>query len=544
MISDVTALGSLASLSSLDLSGNLISDVTALGSAPLWHHLDLSRNSISDVTALGSLTSLEYRLDLSDNLISDVTALGSLASLSSLDLSGNSISDVTALGGLASLDSLDLSGNSISDVTALGSLASLDSLDLSGNLISDVTALGSLTSLWSHLDLSNNTISDVTALGSLTSLWSLDLGNNSIENVEGIRDFALALGHGAREPALGLRGNPLSAAAIETDVPALRERGVAVLAGRPVPVFPSAGDASGRVGFVRVLNRSDDAGELLISAVDDAGVRLGPVRLAIAAGAAAHFNSVDLEAGNAAKGLPEGVGAPTVAGDWRLELSSTLDIEALGYVRTPDGFLTAMHHTLPRVNEGLLASFFNPGRNRSQRSMLRLLNPGGVTEWLTGWFREGGGWIFVNRPSEKPRVRVYGQDDRGAWGGINTLMHAGGGPALTVPRGGALTVDAAELEVTGVGLGRGVGKWRLVVDAPWPWEAVSLLETLPDTLRTFPRHRTRTLMALGACCCSRRPTARLGGRASCASPTAADQPRCVSGRRTMAATVSARWRWR
>ena len=366
----------------------------------------------------------------------------------------------------------------------MGSLASLDSLDLSSNSISDVTALGSLTSLWSHLDLSNNSISDVTALGTLTSLWSLDLGNNSIENVEGIRDFALALGHGAREAALGLRGNPLSAAAIETDVPALRERGVAVLAGRPVPVFPSAGDASGRVGFVRVLNRSDDAGELLISAVDDAGVRFGPVRLAIAAGAAAHFNSVDLEAGNATKGLPEGVGAPTVAGDWRLELLSTLDIEALGYVRTPDGFLTAMHHTLPRVNEpptaarhnkGLLASFFNPGRNRSQRSMLRLLNPGGVTEWLRGWFREGGGWIFVNRPSETPWVRVYGQDDRGAWGGIETLRHFFSGPALTVPRGGALTVDAAELEVRG--LGRGVGKWRLVVNAPWPWEAVSLLES-------------------------------------------------------------------
>ena len=404
--------------------------------------------------------------------------MDALTSLTELDLAYNSISDVTALGALTSLTELYLTHNSISDAAALGALTSLMELYLAHNSISEVTALGALTSL-TDLDLAGNSISDAAALGALTSLWSLHLGNNSIRELEGIRDFARALEHGAREPVVVLRGNPLSAAAIETGVPALRERGVAVLAGRPVPVFPSAADASGRVGFVRVLNRSDDAGEVLISAVDDAGVRLGPVRLAIAAGTAAHFNSADLEAGNAAKGMLEGVGAPTVTGDWRLELLSTLDMEALAYVRTPDGFLTAMHHTLPRPlvlenrgvrgwrkEEPLRASFFNPGRNRAQRSMLRLLNPGGVFTWSHGGWIYDGGWRLGGRRPVEELVSVSGLDDRGRWRHTRNF---------TVSRGGALTVDAAELEA--MGLGQGVGKWRLDVHAPWTWEAVSLLES-------------------------------------------------------------------
>ena len=46
----------------------------------------------------------------------------------------------------------------------------------------------------------------------------------------------------------------------------------------------------------------------LPDAVDDEGESYGSVVLAIDAGEAAHFNSDDLESGNAAKGLSDGVG--------------------------------------------------------------------------------------------------------------------------------------------------------------------------------------------------------------------------------------------
>ena len=74
-----------------------------------------------------------------------------------------------------------------------------------------------------------------------------------------------------------------------------------------------------------------------------------------------HFNSADLEDGNAAKGLAVGTGSG--AGDWWLALSSDLDIEVLSYIRTPgDGFLTSMHDVVPADENGdYRVAIFNPG---------------------------------------------------------------------------------------------------------------------------------------------------------------------------------------
>ena len=96
-----------------------------------------------------------------------------------------------------------------------------------------------------------------------------------------------------------------------------------------------------RQGFVRVINHSDEAGEVSVRAIDDTGAVYGPVTLTLRAQETSHFNSQDLEGGNAAKGLSDGVGPGE--GDWRLVLDSDLDFEVLSYIRTEDGFLTAMH---------------------------------------------------------------------------------------------------------------------------------------------------------------------------------------------------------
>ena len=141
-----------------------------------------------------------------------------------------------------------------------------------------------------------------------------------------------------------------------------------------VHLFPSASDTRGRQGFVRVINHSARAGEVSIRAFDDDGVPHGPLTLAIGADETVHFNSGDLEDGNAAKGLSGGTGPGE--GQWRLELSSDLDVEALSCVRTADGFLTAMHDTAPRLERRHRVAMFNPGSNESQVSLLRLVNPG------------------------------------------------------------------------------------------------------------------------------------------------------------------------
>ena len=132
-----------------------------------------------------------------------------------------------------------------------------------------------------------------------------------------------------------------------------------------------------RTGLVRIINRSDRAGAVAIHAIDDAGRRAGPVSLSLDANAAVTFNSWDLERGNASKGLSGGVGSGG-AGHWRLELRTDLDVEALAYARTAEGFVTSVHESVAEEEAGSMryrVPFFNPGSNRVQQSRLRLVNP-------------------------------------------------------------------------------------------------------------------------------------------------------------------------
>ena len=58
--------------------------------------------------------------------------------------------------------------------------------------------------------------------------------------------------------------------------------------------------------------------------------------LKIGANEVIHFNSDDLEQGSPGKGLSGGTGAGE--GDWRLGLTSELEIEVLSYIRTGGRF--------------------------------------------------------------------------------------------------------------------------------------------------------------------------------------------------------------
>ena len=204
-----------------------------------------------------------------------------------------------------------------------------------------------------------------------------------------------------------------------------------------------------RQGFLRVINHSAESGEVRIDAVDDGGTVRDPVTLSLAGGEAAHFNSDDLEDGNAEKGLSGGVGR-SGQGDWHLELSSELDIEVLAYARTADGFVTTMHDAVPVADGEHGVSFFNPGRNLEQRSLLRLVNTGAADV----------------------EAKIVGSDDAGA---VSDEVQ------VAVPARMALTLTAAELEsgvaagIDAGALGTGSGKWRLRVLSPSPLAVKSLL---------------------------------------------------------------------
>ena len=68
-----------------------------------------------------------------------------------------------------------------------------------------------------------------------------------------------------------------------------------------VPLFPSVSNPE-LEGFVRVINGSTEAGDVRINAFDDTDATYETVTLSIDAGAAAQFNSDDLELGNPTRG--------------------------------------------------------------------------------------------------------------------------------------------------------------------------------------------------------------------------------------------------
>ena len=220
-----------------------------------------------------------------------------------------------------------------------------------------------------------------------------------------------------------------------------------------VPLFTAASDAQGRQGFARIINYSNEAGEVRIDAFDDEGKKYGPLHLAIGANETVHVNSPDLENGNAEKGLDGATGPGR--GHWRLELVSTLDIEVLGYLRTDDGFVTSMHDVVPHTGNGHHVVIFNPGRNVNQVSRLRI----------------------INRGLEAAEVSIEGVDDSGESPGTTARF--------AVPARGARMVSARELESEDArgeelrdlagALGVGTGKWRLVVNSDRPIQVMSLL---------------------------------------------------------------------
>lgn len=219
-----------------------------------------------------------------------------------------------------------------------------------------------------------------------------------------------------------------------------------------IPFFSSNADPV-RQGFVRLVNHSAKPGRVFVYATDDAGWQVGPVVIPIGANSVLHFNSRDLELGDAGKGILAGVGPGQ--GDWRLRIDSNVDVEALAYIRTRDGFVTTMHELVDPVTADGISTyyirFFNPGSNRNQVSKLRLINP----------------------HPQSVNVGIFALDDGGQPGeeivGFELLP------------GEARTVDARQLEVGDVDLegmlGNGEGKWRLVVGASRQIDVMNLLES-------------------------------------------------------------------
>lgn len=211
-----------------------------------------------------------------------------------------------------------------------------------------------------------------------------------------------------------------------------------------VPLVLAPGSPHGQ-SLVRIVNQDNLGGTVRITATDDGGNTYDPFTIYVDGFSAAHFHSDDLANGNPAKGIRRGIGPPR-QGNWRLQVeTNTTSTRVLHYVRTPDGFLTAVGHVsyltssyFTGRSSGSLGGifFFNPASNVERQSRLRLINWGDDDE----------------------TVEIVAWDDAGSYRRS---------VSLTLVAGHARTLTAIDLENGTYGvegaLGDGTGKWRLYV---------------------------------------------------------------------------------
>jgi hypothetical protein len=160
------ALGDLAALQRLDLSGNALDGPlpAALGQLTVLQMLDLSNSGLAGVelpSELGALTALRTR-DLSSNALSGPipAELGALTALRTLDLHGNTLSGPIPpeLGALSALQTLDLSANHLTGAlpAALAHINGLQGLNVTANQLRGPAPRELLSGTAPYLSAQNN----------------------------------------------------------------------------------------------------------------------------------------------------------------------------------------------------------------------------------------------------------------------------------------------------------------------------------------------------------------------------------------------------
>ena len=274
-ITNISPLAGLTNLTQLWLDNNSISNISAITGLTNLTDLTLWNNSISDLWPLVANTGLRNgdKVNVKGNPLSDISinthiatlqsrgvtvefdqivvppqtvnipdpnlrnaiekALGKapgapiaaadMERLSAFHAANQKITSLTGLENATKLAYLYLGNNSISDISPLAGLTKLLLLDLRGNLISDISPLAGLTRL-EHLYSHNNLISDLSPLSRLINLKTLRLTRNSISDISPLVTNT-GLGRG---DWIGVKENPLNNASINTHIPTLQRRGVAV----------------------------------------------------------------------------------------------------------------------------------------------------------------------------------------------------------------------------------------------------------------------------------------------------------------------------
>ena len=215
------------------------------------------------------------------------------------------------------------------------------------------------------------------------------------------------------------------------------------------------GDAYGE-SFVRVVNRSNESGRVIVTGIDDDG-RSSPrptIRFDLGPQQAKQFNAFDIENGNPDKGLIGTLGR--AEGRWRLVISSDLPLEVMNLLRTHGGFLTNLSDAAPNPSRfSSEVPLFHAAADTQQRSLLRIVNLDDI---------------------RMASILIEAIDDAGQ-------PAPGGSLVIDLDPTASVELSAADLE-NGNGdkgllgaLGEGEGRWRLRVSSDTRIEVQSLMAT-------------------------------------------------------------------
>lgn len=138
-ITEIPVFSDTSVLTTLMLNNNSLTDVTALAQYSSISKLG-SYNMLSDVSALGNLKNL-VSVDFSHNQITKLPTWSKNCALVDLNGAYNEISSVSSLRGLANLNNVNLDYNNLTNINALADCQKLVRVSVYGNSIKDVSQL-------------------------------------------------------------------------------------------------------------------------------------------------------------------------------------------------------------------------------------------------------------------------------------------------------------------------------------------------------------------------------------------------------------------
>ena len=212
--------------------------------------------------------------------------------------------------------------------------------------------------------------------------------------------------------------------------------------------------------FMRFVNLTANTGLVTITGVDDAGVpSSSTMTFTLGPNQSKQINAQEIEGGNPNKGLTGSLG--NGAGKWFLTVASTLDMQVMSLIRTPDGFLTNLSGMVAINGAGDHVIYFgNPASEPDRQTFLRI----------------------INTTNQMRTVAIAGIDDAGNPAPSGNILFDLGPNQSKQMNAGDLENGNAAKGLAGM-LGDGTGRWRLTVSSLGGLQVLSLVRT-PDGFLT------------------------------------------------------------